>query len=527
MAEQYEVVVAGGGHNGLIAACYLAKAGIKVCVVEQSDKAGGGTKTSELAAPGFHSDLCSVSHSMIQANPVIRDDELQLQAKFGLSYVNPDKMTAMIFDDGRVLEFYTDMERTCQSIAQFSERDAQAYRRFCNEVFQTLDMLAMGMFNIPPNAGVQAAMMDGSPVGQELMRAQSISAFDLIDEWFENDLIKIALARYASESMTNPFDNGTGFGFYLILPFMHKFGGGIPIGGSGALADSLVRCLEHHGGVIKLNSTIKEFKHNGSEVSGVVLTSGEEILAKKAVVSTLNTKQVFPHMLPGYDLPDHFVRRVKNNKLATIRAMNVHLALYEEPKYKAGPRVDDFFWIELAHSHLSDFKQSFRDQENGIPRRDLVGYIGQHKVDPSRVPAGKSQMYLYAFMPYELENGGAKKWDEIGKQVAQGFVDDLRKLTTNMTDDNIIGMAWRTPLDIERGNPAMVGGDIGHMGPYAWQLGGNRPVPGFGQYKSPVGKLYMAGGSTHPGGGVTGGSGRNVAQVLFEDFGLDFDKVIG
>jgi phytoene dehydrogenase-like protein len=527
MAEHYEVVVVGGGHNGLIAACYLAKAGIKVCVIEQSDKIGGGTKSSELAAPGFISDHCSVAHTMIQANPVIRDDELQLKAKFGLQYVNPEKMTAMIFDDGRVLEFYADVERTCQSIAQFSAHDAEAYRRFCNEVFRTLDMLSMGMFNIPPGAGVQAAMMDSDPVGQEMLRAQSISAFDLINEWFEDERIKIALARYASESMTNPFDNGTGFGFYIILPFMHHFGSGIPVGGSGALADALGRCLQHHGGVIKLNSTVKEFKHDGSDVSGVLLTSGEEILAKKAVISTLNAKQVFPTMLPGYQLPEHFVRRVKNNKLASIRAMNVHLALHEEPKYKVGASVDDFFWIERAHSHLADFKQSFLDQENGIPRRDLVGYIGQHKIDPSRVPQGKAMMYLYAFMPYELANGGAKKWDEVGEEVAKGFVADLREMTTNMTDDNIIGMSWRTPLDIERGNPAMVGGDIGHMGPYAWQLGGNRPAPGFGQYKSPVGKLYMAGGSTHPGGGVTGGSGRNVAQVLFEDFGMDFDKVIG
>src|SRR5690606_20230035 len=342
------------------------------------------------------------------------------------------------------------------------------------------------MFNIPPSAGVQAAMMDGNPVGQELMRAQSISAFDLIDEWFEDMRIKIALARYASESMTNPFDNGTGFGFYIILPFMHKYGRGIPVGGSGVLAQSLERCLKHYGGTIKLNSSIKEFKHNGSEVSGVVLANGEEILGTKGVISTLNAKQVFPHMLPGYQLPDYFLRRVKTNKQASIRAMNVHLALHEEPQYKVGPSVDEFFWIERAHSDLVDFKQAFRDQENGIPRRDLVGYIGLHKVDPTRVPAGKSMMYLYAFVPYELENGGAKRWDEIGKEVANGFIDDLRNITTNMTDDNIIGMSWRTPLDIERGNPAMVGGDIGHMGPYAWQLGGNRPAPGFGQYKSPV-----------------------------------------
>lgn len=526
MSEQYDVIVAGGGHNGLIAACYLAKAGVKVCVIEQDEQLGGGTKTRELIAPGFKNDMCSVAHTMIQANPLIRNDELELLSKFGLKYVNPEKITAMIFDDGRVMEFFTDIEATCKSIARFSQHDADAYRRFCQQVFATLDMLAMGMYNIPPNAGVQAAMMDGSPEGQEMIRAQSISAFDLIDEWFEHDLVKIALARYASESMTNPFDNGTGFGFYIILPFMHRYGSGVPIGGSGALAESLERCLKHYGGAVKLNSSIKAFKHNGTDVSGVVLANGEEIGATRAVISTLNTKQVFPHMLPGYQLPEHFERRIKNNKLATIRAMNVHLALHEEPKYKVGPSVDEFFWVETAHSHLSDFKQAFRDQENGIPRRDLVGYIGQHKVDPSRIPAGKSQMYLYAFMPYELENGGAQRWDEVGEEIAKGFVDDLRKVTTNMSDDNIIGMAWRTPLDIERGNPAMVGGDIGHMGPYAWQLGGNRPAPGFGQYKSPVGKLYMAGGSTHPGGGVTGGSGRNVAQVIFEDLGIDFDKIV-
>ena len=527
MSNEYDIVVAGGGHNGLITACYMAKAGFKVCVIEQAECLGGGTRSGELAAPGFISDHCSVAHTMIQANPLIQNDELQLKSKFGLQYANPDKMTAMIFDDGRVMEFFSDVERTAQSIAQFSERDADAYRRFCDEVFKALDMIAMGMYNIPPNAGVQAAMLDGSPEGQEMIRAQSISAFDLISEWFENDLVKIALARYASESMTNPFDNGTGFGFYIILPYMHKFGSGIPLGGSGALADALERCLKHYGGEVRLNSWIREFKHNGSEVRGVVLDSGEEILASKAVVTTLNAKQMFPDMLPGFELPEHFTRRVKNNKLASIRAMNVHLALHEEPKYKVGPRVDDFFWIERAHSHLSDFRQAFLDQENGKPRRDMVGYIGQHKVDPSRVPEGKSMMYLYAFMPYELENGGAARWDDVGEEVARGFVEDLRELTTNMGDDNIIAMSWRTPLDIERGNPAMVGGDIGHMGPYSWQLGGNRPVPGFGQYKSPIDKLYMAGGSTHPGGGVTGGSGRNAAQVLCEDFGLDFEKLIG
>ncbi|MHC8380502.1 phytoene desaturase family protein [Pseudomonas sp. LB3P14] len=526
MTEKYEVVVVGGGHNGLIAACYLAKAGVNVCVVEQSDRIGGGAMTRELIAPGFLNDICSVAHTMLQANPLLRNDELELQSKYGLKYVNPEKMTAAIFEDGRVLEFYTDMERTCESIAQFSQRDAEAYRRFNLQVFQMLDMLVMGMYNIPPTAGMQAAMLDQSPQGQEMMRAQAISSWALIDEWFEDERVKIGLTRYASEAMTNPFDNGTGFGFYIILPFMHKFGSGIPVGGSGALTQALARCLEDHGGTIKLSSSVERFVHNGSEVQGVQLASGEEIFASKAVVSTLNAKQVFPHMMPDLQLPDGFERRIQNNKFSSIQPMTVHLALHEEPKYKIGPQVDEFFWIEKSHSHLEDFAQAFRDMEYGIPRRDFAAYVGQHKADPSRVPAGKSMMHIYAFAPYNLKNGGPKKWDEIGKQVADGFIADLRELTTNMDADNIIGMAYKTPLDIERHNPAMMNADILHIGAYNWQLGGNRPVPGWGQYKTPLSKFYMAGASTHPGGGITGGSGRNVAQVLFEELGLDFDKVL-
>jgi phytoene dehydrogenase-like protein len=148
MAEKYDVIVAGGGHNGLIAACYLAKAGVKVCVVERNDKLGGAVMTRELTVPGFKHDVCSVAHTMLQANPLIRNDELRLKAKFGLQYANPQKMTAAFFDDGSVLEFYTDLERTCESIAQFSQHDAEAYRRFNHQVFQTLDMIVMGMFSV-------------------------------------------------------------------------------------------------------------------------------------------------------------------------------------------------------------------------------------------------------------------------------------------------------------------------------------------------------------------------------------------
>ena len=526
MSESYEFVIVGGGHNGLITACYLSKAGLKVCVVEQNNKLGGGVMTRELIAPGFLNDICSVAHTLLQANPLLRNDELGLHAKYGLTYVNPDKMTAAIFEDGKVLEFYTDIERTCESIAQFSQHDSEAYRNFCLHVFQFLDLFTMGMFTAPPTAGAQAAMMDQSPEGQEMMRLQAISSWDLINECFENERIKIALARYASEAMMNPFDNGTGFGLYIILPFMHKFGAGIPLGGSGALIEALTRCFEDNGGVVKLERSVSEFIHDNEEVKGIVMDGGEQILASKGVVSTLNAKQVFPDMVSGASLPTDFVRRIATNKFSSIQPMSIHLALHEEPQYKIGSRVDDFFWIERAHSTIDTFSQAFRDMEYGIPRRDFAAYVGPHKVDSSRVPKGKSMMHIYTFAPYNLKDGGPQKWDEIGQQVVDAYIEDLRTITTNMSNENIIGIAYKTPLDIERHNPAMMNADILHMGSYNWQNAGNRPAPGWSQYKSPLEKLYMAGASTHPGGGVTGGSGRNAARVILNDLGLDFERFI-
>jgi phytoene dehydrogenase-like protein len=527
MSETYDIVIAGGGHNALVLGCYLAKAGVKVCVVERNEKVGGGVMTREYTLPGFKHDTHSVAHTIIQGNPLIQRDELGLKSKYGLTYVNPDKMTAAIFEDGSILEFYSDLERTCQSIAKFSQRDAEAYRRFNNQVMENLDMLVMGMFSVPPTAGAQAAMLDQSAEGRELLRTQSISSWDLIEEWFEHPKIKIALARYASEAMTNPFDNGTGFGFYIILPFMYRYGTGVPVGGSWALAEALQKCFLDSGGTIKLNSTVKQILIRGQEARGVVLESGEEIAARKGVVSSLHVQQVFPDMVPGFSLPEDFTHNVRRVKYAGLQPFQIHLALNEDPKFKVREDIKDFFWVEKSHSDIEQFAQAFRDLEYGYPRRDFACYVGQHKVDPTRIPAGKGALHLYAFQPYNLKDGGPKKWDEIGKQVYEGFIEDLRQITTNMSDDNILGYNFLTPLDLERHNNAMKHADIGHIGLYSWQLGGNRPVPGWGQYKTPVPKLYLCGASTHPGSGVTGGSGRNAAYVILEDLGMDFDRVIG
>ena len=315
MAEKYEVVVAGGGHNGLIVAGYLAKAGVKVCVVEAKDYVGGGVTSREVAAPGFKSDLCSVWHGFIQPNPIIKDDELGLLSEHGLKYLYPDVHTAVLFPDDRYMIFYRDLDRTCESIAKFSKKDAEAYRRFHDWSIQTLDMFTTGMFNPPASFGSFVSMLDGSPEGQGLLRSMMVSALDICNEWFESDELKIAMTRFASEGMISPQTKGTGLVLFIFIPLMHKYGGGLAVGGSGALSWSLERCIKANGGTIRTSSMVKNFKVVGGEAKGVVLESGEEIEATKAVVTNFNVKQVFPGMVEGAVLPKFFEERVEFFKL--------------------------------------------------------------------------------------------------------------------------------------------------------------------------------------------------------------------
>ena len=525
MSETYEVVIAGAGHNGLMVGAYLAKAGVKVCVVERQDYVGGGVTTRELTVPGFHHDTCSTWHGFIQPNPVILNDELELKSKFGLEYLYPDIHTAVLFPDDEYLMFYRDLDKTCASIEKFSKKDAVAYRKFHDWSIQSLDMFTTGMFNPPPSFGSFISMLDSSQEGRDLIRSMMVSALDICNDWFESPELKIALTRFASEGMLSPQMKGTGLVLFIFIPLMHKYGGGLPIGGSGSLSKSLAKCIEHHGGVIKLSSHVKEFKVVGNDCKGVVLDSGEEILATKAVVTNFNFKQIFPDMVSGATLPEGFVKRVDQICYADFMAMNQALALNEAPNYTAGGEVNEAMWVEFGSRDLETFLRGFEDFSYGIPATTFPLAICATLYDKSRAPEGKHTLYLYHFEPYDLKDGGGDKWDKIGQDIADEILEVMRKQTTNMGDENILGRWMHTPRDYERYNPAWPHGDFTHFGAHLWQYQGNRPLPGWSQYRMPVDKLYLCGPSSHPGMGVLG-AGRPAAMAVLEDLGIDFEKVI-
>ncbi len=524
MASSHEVVIIGGGHNGLTVACYLAKAGVDVCVVEALPYIGGGVVSTESAAPGFKTDLCAVWHGVIQANPLILNDELGLLSKFGLKYINPENQFSVLFPDDTYITLYRDVDKTCESIAKFSDHDAEAYKKFHDWAGKLLDILSQGMFNPATPFGTMVSLLDQSEEGRDLLRSLMISGVDICDDWFESPELKSALTKFCAEALVSPKAKGTGLILFAFIPLTHKYGGAIPVGGSGALSEAMEKCILHYGGTILTYSAVEKVIVSSGEAKGVVVKGGEEILASKAVISNLNAKMI-PSLVGKQNVPETYTKNLRTLKFSAHRAICQGYALYEPPNFTAGVEVNASFFIEFAIRPYERYLRHYDDMEYGYIPVDMPVVCCQTRLDPTRAPQGKHTMYLFHYAPYDLADGGASKWDEIRQEIADAILGTLQKQTTNMGTENIIGRAIETPLDLERRNPAMIGGDYSHIGRELSQMMGNRYLPSWG-YKTPVDKFWMCGPSCHPGGGVTGG-GRAAVQPVMEDLGIDFEKVIG
>ncbi len=524
-AAKHDVVVIGGGHNGLTAAAYLTKAGVDVCVLEKQDKVGGGAVTWELSLPGFkHDPAASVIQPLLLTNPLIYNDELGLKSKYGLKIIVPsDIQSAIVFSDGRALILYRDIDKTCKSIEQFSKRDAEVYPKFCEASAKALKAGLANYFSPPPSFGTFVSFLEASEEGRELLRVILGSAQDVVEDWFECEQMKILLYSMANEVDLGPREGGGAiyaFGF----PLIHQVGLPLPEGGAGALSEALAACIHDNGGTIRVSSSVKAVKIEAGEAIGVVLDSSEEIIAKKAIVSSVNVKQLFLEMLKPEEQPADFQTKVRRLRHKEGANMSVVYALNEAPKYKAGGDVNRAVQIFISPS-IEEYLRVCEGYTYGTPSARMPLVAVQTILDPTRAPEGKHTMRIYHREPYDLKEGSPGMWDEIKQDVADGMLATLRKHTTNMGPENILERYILSPLDIEREFPAMLHGDGSHISSCLSQKFGNRPMIGWGHYRTPVKKLYMCGPSTYPGGSVICGS-RAAVQVIMEDLGIDFKKVV-
>ena len=524
--SRYDIVVMGAGHNGLTAAAYMAKAGKKVLVLESKPWFGGGVSTRELITPGYWHDEHSNVHIMIQGNPMLREDELGLVSKFGLEYIYPDLVHVSIWEDGTVIRSYKDLDRTCQELAATtSTRDAEAYRKFVKTSQAALPMLTSGLYSPPFPLGAFVAMLDQSEEGRFLLDIMQRSALDVVNQYFESDLLKVHIVRMVTENLQMPDELGTGMGAFVMPGIVHTFGCSMPRGGSGELSRALVRAIEHFGGEVRCDAEVRRVLVSSGKAVGLELVDGETLMAKDGVIGAIH-----PHVLRKFvaETPEPVLQRAERVTQSTFSINLTHMALKQQAQLKVGNDCNAMMTELMDFYTVRDMLLEYDKLRRGQVSHRLIAGGDNTIFDPSRAPDGAGIFYGVNFAPYFLADGGPQAWDEVKEFHADRALAQYRKFFTNLDDSNIIGRLVRSPLDHERGSPnSMVQGDAHGCAPFFYQSAGHRPTADLGSFRVPgVEGLYLVGPFMHPGGGVFG-AGRATAIQMMDDFGIDYDRVCG
>ncbi len=517
------IAVVGAGPNGLVAACYLAKAGFHPIVLERRATVGGIAVTEEFA-PGFR--CSSVLHVAGPFLPSIAS-ALGLE-KHGLSWIQNEVRVLASGLDGRGIRLYGDPQRTSAELEKLSPHDAKGYLAFQQSLGRIGRVLEPLMTMTPPSIDDPSfgEMWEMFGVGRRfralprrdafrMLRWGPMAVADLVSEFFETELLRAAVAaRGIYGSFAGPWSAGTSLGLLLQAASDANAAGpsAMPRGGMGALTQALAAAAKALGAEIRTNAEVTRIQTKGGAATGVVLASGEEVTAR-AVVSNADPKRTLLSLVDPIDLDPDFIQRVKNYRCSGAQA-KVHLALSELPEFPAanngasalsgrihiGPDVD---YLERAYdaAKYGDFSPH--------PYCDVTIPT---MTDPSLAPSGKHVMSIVAqFAPYKLKSGSWKdsaKRDALGDAVVETVAAHAPGL-----EKAVVGRQVLTPVDLEE-TYGLTGGHAFHGETTLDQVFTMRPLLDWAQYRTPVRGLYLCGSGTHPGGGVTGAPGANAAREI-------------
>jgi phytoene dehydrogenase-like protein len=527
MAEQFDIVVAGAGHNSLIAAAYLSKAGYRCVVLEGRAVAGGDCVTEELTLPGFRHDTCASAHVVLQDSPMLRNDELAL-ADYGLEYIFPEAVVHMPFPDGSYLTQWHDLERTADEFAKFSKRDATTYRRMMTEfaaikpVFDAASYTPVGFGKPLPER------LNAHPDGKRWQRRIAMSAWEIIRDSFEDDHCRAFMLWMATQTAVPPEQPMSGRLAWSLCYGRQRWSWCVPKGGSGALTDALVRLIEAHGGMVLTDKPVRELIIENGRCVGVACADGSAHRAGKAVLSTIHIKHLVD-MAPRAAWGDDFIDAVDTWQ-AGLTMFVTHYATTEPPRCPVvGGTIS-----AIATGILGDPRRSLRmgyDFARGavnVEEPPLLA-VCPTVVDPGRAPAGHHTLKVIGFQPYDLAEGPGRvrpHWDDLKEEVSAAHLSYLRAFAPNLTDDKILARVIESPLDLERMNPHNWHGTCHGGAQSPAQSAALRPAPGWAQHRMPIAGLYQTGSTTHPGGSISGGPGRNAATVMFHDLGTSIEQVL-
>jgi phytoene dehydrogenase-like protein len=531
VAQDSDVLIIGGGHNGLVGAAYLARAGLKVTVLERRHVVGGAAVTEEFH-PGFRNSVASYTVSLL--NPkVIRDLDLHAH---GLRIVERRMANFLPTQDGRYLALGPG--RTHAEVAKFSEKDASRLGAYAERLDAIADVLRDMVLQTPPNV-VEGGWMRAWPelmttarlsgrisrlnmdLRRELLKLFASSAGDYLDGWFESDPIKAVygfdgiVGNYAS-----PYSPSSA---YVLLH--HVFGEvngkkgawGHAIGGMGAITQAMARSAAASGAVIHVSSPVREVLIEKGRAVGAVTEAGEAFRAR-AVVSNLNPKLLYLKLIDAAALPADFRQRIEQWRCGS-GTFRMNVALSELPDFTClpGKALADHHaaGIILAPS-LSYMERAYFDARTfGWSRQPIVEMVISSTLDDTLAPPGMhvASLFCQHFAP-QLPNG--ESWDTHREAVADLIIDTVNTYAPNFKA-SVLGRQILSPLDLER-TFGLIGGDIFHGALSLDQVFSARPMLGYADYRGPIPGLYMCGSGTHPGGGVTGAPGHNAAREILRDF---------
>jgi phytoene dehydrogenase-like protein len=511
-----DVVIAGAGHNALIAGAYLAKAGYEVLLLDARPAAGGAAATEELTLPGFRFDSCSTGHTLIQPNPVLRDDELGLKSVYGLEYVSPDPIAHVVFPDGESFTHWLDLDRTLAEISRFSQRDADTYRRGLDEFAEIRPQVGAYRFNPIGHAPPLDVALADRP---RWLRRIASSAYDVIRREYESPYVQSYLLWQAFQT-AQPVDSpGSGLLAYSIVAGRQALSWTLPLGGSGELPRALLDCLADLGSTVVCGKRVVELVLENGRCTGVVTDDGERWLARRAVLSSIHVKPLVD-MAPAEAWGEDFLDGIRTYDPG-ISILAQYYATTEAPELLAPGGTQTAVSAGVV-GWPEDVLAAGRDVREGrlLQARWLL-IATPTLVDPSRAPAGKHTVKLLSMVPW---NDG--DWETRKHEVAEENFEAMRRAAPNMTREVVLAELVKSPADIEHANPHMWHGTI-HGGDRSYPNDGpRRPAPGWAQHRMPIAGLYQTGATTHPGGSVTGGPGRNAAIVMLEDLGHDPGEVL-
>ena len=517
--SHWDVVVIGAGPNGLIAAAYLAKAGLRVALVERRYEIGGGLATEEIFFPGYYSNMHAIYHMMVDYMPVLQDFDL---AQHGLVWIKPNLQSSMVFENGDSLLLTRMIEDTADSFLKYSTKDADTFSRTMGRWRKIVkDIIAPSTY-LPPMAPIDITMaLQRTDAGKELLDLVERSPLEIITDLFEHDRVRALLLYHVCMWGLDPRETGLGLFVPLYLDrLMNKC---YCQGGSHKLASSLGREFIRAGGLILDSSQVNKILLKNGAVAGVELWEGRTLYSD-AVISTLDPHTTFLDLVGGENLPAELKQSVEGWKYDKWSFNTLHVVSEEPPRYlPKDPWASEAFMTILGFestdhmlAHWDNVIAGKIDPDNFGGHATCESAWDSHlvRVPPSR--AHRQVAFLQMHAPYDLEGG----WEQRGPAIEEAILKRWQRYAPNMKHENIVMAYQETPADIAIRFPNMRRGSIKHGDYLPIQLGCFRPSQDCSSTNTPIPGLYTAGASNYPGGCVLGAGGYIGANKVAEDMGV-------